>query len=67
LTSYSRNEAKGLLESLGADVLDSVSSKTDYLVLGENAGSKFDKAIKIGTVKILKESEFLEFLTGLQK
>lgn len=44
LPSYSRDEAKTFIESWGGKVIDSVSKKTDYLVLGENPGSKFAKA-----------------------
>ena len=47
----------------GAKVTDSVSKKTDFLVVGEDAGSKLAKAEKLG-VKILNESEFLEKLGG---
>jgi DNA ligase (NAD+) len=62
LASFTRDEAKAMLEQLGANVTDSVSSKTNYLVVGENAGSKLDKARKIGTVGILNENDFLEFI-----
>jgi DNA ligase (NAD+) len=59
LPSLSRDEAKALIETFGGKVTDSVSKKTDYLVLGENPGSKFAKAQSLG-VPILDES-------GLQK
>jgi len=43
-------------------VLGSVSAKLNYLVVGEDAGSKLDKAKKLGTVKILSENEFLKMV-----
>lgn len=61
LSSMSRDEAKDKLESLGAKVSGSVSSKTDYVVVGEDAGSKLAKAKELG-VKTLDERHFLEFL-----
>lgn len=54
LPSMSRKEAKDLIESLGGKVTDSVSAKTSYLVVGEEAGSKLDKATELG-VKTLDE------------
>ncbi|HSW69266.1 MAG TPA: NAD-dependent DNA ligase LigA [Gammaproteobacteria bacterium] len=61
LTSLSREEAKEKLESLGAKVAGSVSSKTSYVVVGADAGSKLAKAQELG-VKVLMEDEFLAFL-----
>jgi DNA ligase (NAD+) len=54
--SIPRNELKSLLKKKGAQVSDSVSQKTDYLICGEDAGSKQQKAIELG-VKILSESD----------
>ena len=54
--SVSRGVVKEMLEKLGAKVSGSVSKKTDFLVYGEDAGSKFDKAEKLG-VKTLTEDE----------
>ena len=54
--SKSRDEIKLFLEDLGAKVSSSVSKKTDFLIYGEDAGSKYDKAIELG-VKILSEDE----------
>ena len=54
--SVSRGIVKEMLEKLGAKVSGSVSKKTDFLVYGEDAGSKFDKAEKLG-VKTLTEDE----------
>ena len=58
----SRDEAKEKIRALGGDVSESVSSKTTYLVAGENAGSKLQKAKKLG-VKILTEKEFLSLIS----
>ena len=56
LPTFSRDDAKAFIESHGGKVTDSVSKKTSYLVLGENPGSKFDKAKSLG-VKIIGEEE----------
>jgi len=56
LPTFSRDDAKAFIESHGGKVTDSVSKKTSYLVLGENPGSKFDKAKSLG-VKIIGEAE----------
>ena len=61
LTSMGREEAKNHLVTLGARVSSSVSSKTDYLVAGIEAGSKRDKAMALG-IKVLSEDEFLSLL-----
>lgn len=61
LTAMSRDEAKERLRQLGASVSSSVSKKTDYVVAGEEAGSKLDKAQELG-VAILSEKEFLKLL-----
>ena len=61
LSKLSREETKEALRRAGATVTDSVSKKTDYLVVGEDAGSKLDKATKLG-VKTLNEKEFLRML-----
>lgn len=61
LNNYSRTEIKEKLEALGAKVSGSVSKKTDYVIVGEDPGSKYQKALDLG-VKILSEEEFKEML-----
>lgn len=61
LETLSRKEAGDLLESLGATVTGSVSKKTDYLLAGEKAGSKLDKAQKLG-ITVLDEQTFLSMV-----
>ncbi len=61
LSSMTRNEAGERVKALGAKVSNNVSSKTSYLVAGDRPGSKFDRAIKLGT-RILDEREFLDML-----
>jgi len=60
--SIPREEAKSMVERLGGKVASSVSKKTDYVVAGEEAGSKLEKADKLG-VKIIDEGEFREMVT----
>jgi DNA ligase (NAD+) len=57
----SRDEVKNLLIIQGAKVTSSISKKTDYLIAGENAGSKLDKAEALG-VKIIQNEEINSFL-----
>ncbi|MDO8619985.1 MAG: NAD-dependent DNA ligase LigA [bacterium] len=61
LESLSREEAERRIRELGGDPSGSVSAKTDFLVAGESAGSKYEKAKKLG-VQILNEQEFLKML-----
>lgn len=61
LESMSREEAKEKLELLGAKVAGSVSKKTNFVVAGEDAGSKFKKATELG-IKILDDKQFKELL-----
>lgn len=62
LSTLTRDEAKLRLENLGAKVTNSVSTKTDYVIAGEQAGSKYDKAIALG-IKLLDEDAFLALLS----
>lgn len=57
LAGYTRDEVTAIIESRGAKVSGSVSKKTDYVLAGESAGSKLDKAARLG-VKIIDENEF---------
>ena len=61
LSSMGRDEATQMLQALGARVSGSVSSKTKCLVAGEKAGSKLEKAEKLG-IKVLNETEFLALM-----
>jgi len=61
LSSLSRQKAKKLIEEKNGRVSNSISSKTDYLVLGESPGSKFSKGKKLG-IHMLYEKEFLDIL-----
>lgn len=61
LSQLTRDQAKALLQGLGCKVSGSVSSKTDYLIAGEKAGSKLTKAQELG-VKVLSEQEFIDLM-----
>jgi DNA ligase (NAD+) len=61
LENFSREEAKRVIESLGGKVTSSLSSKTDYLVVGESPGSKLSKAKELGT-SLVSEEEFLNLI-----
>ncbi len=63
LEGYSRDEAKEAIISRGGKAAGSVSKKTSYVVLGENAGSKATKAEELG-IRTLDESEFTQLLNG---
>lgn len=61
LFKLTRQEAENKVRMLGGDVSGSVSKETDYIVAGENPGSKYDKAKELG-VKTMSEEEFLKIL-----
>jgi DNA ligase (NAD+) len=63
LETLTRDEAAALIEARGGRVTSSVSKKTNYVVAGEEAGSKLDKAQTLG-VKVINEQEFKEMLTS---
>jgi DNA ligase (NAD+) len=61
LPTLKRDEAKDLIQNAGGKVTNSISSKTDYLVVGEEAGSKLEKAEALG-ISQLSEAQLLEML-----
>lgn len=61
LSNYNRLEATKIIEDLGGKVSSSVSKKTSYVLAGEEAGSKLDKAVKLG-ITILSESDFEDMI-----
>ena len=61
LSHFERSEAKSIIERLGGKTVDSVSKKTDIVIVGENAGSKYDKAISLG-IKIMSEDDFIKII-----
>jgi len=66
LERYTRPQATEIIEKLGGKVTGSVSKKTSYVVVGKDAGSKYDKAVELG-VKILNEQEFDKMILSSQK
>lgn len=62
LSQFKRSDAEAIVEAKGAKLLSGVSSKLNYLVVGTDAGSKLEKAKKLGTVKVLTETEFLDLI-----
>lgn len=63
LGKFSRQEITDMIESYGGRAASSVSKATDYLIAGDNAGSKLDKALALG-VRVLSEDEFVELIGG---
>jgi DNA ligase (NAD+) len=61
LPTYSRNEASAIIEGFGGKTSSSVSKKTDFVLAGEEAGSKLEKAQKLG-VTVISEEEFKEMI-----
>ncbi len=62
LNQLKRSDAEAMVEAKGGKLLSGVSSKLNYLIVGEDAGSKLEKAKKLNTVNILSEAEFLEMI-----
>ncbi len=62
LPTLKRNEAETMVEINGGKLVGSVSTKLNYLVVGEDAGSKLDKAKKISSIKIINETELVKML-----
>ncbi|RAJ85784.1 DNA ligase (NAD+) [Chitinophaga dinghuensis] len=62
LHKLKRSDAEEMVEQHGGKILSGVSSKLNYLIVGEDAGSKLEKAKKINTIRILSEDEFLELI-----
>ncbi len=63
LHQMKRSEAEALAEQHGGQIISGVSKNLNYLVVGEDAGSKLEKAKKINTIKIITEAEFLELIS----
>ena len=61
LEKYTRDAAGAIVEKFGGKVSGSVSKKTNYVLAGEDAGSKLDKANKLG-VRVISEQEFDEMI-----
>jgi len=62
LAKLKRSEAEALAEAQGGVIVSGVSAKLNYLVVGEDAGSKFEKAKKINTIKVISEDEFVALI-----
>ncbi len=62
LAQLKRSDAEAMVEANGGKIVTGVSSKLNYLIVGEDAGSKLEKAKKINTIKIISEVEFLQLI-----
>ena len=67
LTQLKRSEAEAMVETRGGHILGGVSSKLNYLVVGEDAGSKLEKAKKIASIKIISEADFVDLINSNSK
>ncbi|PIP12269.1 MAG: DNA ligase (NAD(+)) LigA [bacterium (Candidatus Stahlbacteria) CG23_combo_of_CG06-09_8_20_14_all_40_9] len=65
LSKYARDDVTRLIENLGGRVSSSVSSNTDFVVVGESPGSKYEKAKELG-VKTISEEEFIEMISNIK-
>ena len=63
LSKMTRSEAEALVEQQGGKILGSVSSKLNFLIVGQDAGSKLEKAKKITSIRILTEDAFLDMVS----
>ncbi len=64
MSKFKRSEAEEMVEQHGGKLLSGVSSKLNYLVVGEDAGSKLEKAKKINTIRVISEDEFLALINA---
>jgi len=64
LTQLKRSDAEAMVEAKGGHILSGVSSKLNYLIVGEDAGSKLEKAKKIASIKIMTEAEFIDLVNS---
>ena len=62
LKNFTRIEIKEEIERFGGKIISSISKNLDYLIVGENPGSKVKKAEKLGTVKIINEEDFFKLV-----
>jgi DNA ligase (NAD+) len=62
LIQLKRSDAEAMVEAKGGHILSGVSSKLNYLIVGEDAGSKLEKAKKIASIKIITEAEFIDLV-----
>jgi DNA ligase (NAD+) len=62
LPTLKRSEAEAMAEENGGVIVGSVSAKLNYLVVGEDAGSKLEKARKIPSIRIISEKDFLRMI-----
>ena len=66
MNKLKRADAEAMVEAQGGKILSGVSSKLNYLVVGEDAGSKLEKAKKINTIKVISEDAFLDLMQNYQ-
>lgn len=64
MVKFKRSDAEALVEKNGGKIVSGVSSKLNYLVVGEDAGSKLEKAKKINSIKIISEEEFEKMISS---